>query len=47
MHQTWSFAVQRARDMVKYVNIYSQHLISATTVEPLLKVTTIHLCLHL
>ncbi len=37
MHQTWSFAVKRAHDIVKYVNIYSQHLTSAT-VEPLLKV---------
>ena len=38
MHQTWSFAVKRAHYIVKYVNIYSQHLTSAT-VEPLLKVT--------
>ena len=37
MHQTWSFAVKRAHYIVKYVNIYSQHLTSAT-VEPLLKV---------
>lgn len=38
MHQTWGFAVKRARDIVKYVNIYSQHLTSAT-VEPSLKVS--------
>lgn len=38
MRQTWSFAVKRAHDIVKYVKIYSQHLTSAT-VEPLLKVT--------
>ncbi|KAJ7382631.1 hypothetical protein OS493_033687 [Desmophyllum pertusum] len=36
MRQTWSFAVKRAHDIVEYVNIYSQHLTSAT-VEPLLK----------
>ena len=37
MHRTWSFAVKRARDVVKYVNLYSQHLISGS-VEPSLKV---------
>ena len=37
MRQTWSFVVKRAHDVVKYVNIYSQYLISGS-VEPLLKV---------
>ena len=37
MHQTWDFAIERAHDVVKYVNVYSGHLISAT-MEPSLKV---------
>lgn len=45
MRQTWSFAVKRAHDIVKYVNIYSQHLTSAT-VEPLLKVSVLFICLQ-
>ena len=39
MRQTWTFAAKRAHDMVKYVNIYTKHLVSATTAEPALKVT--------
>ena len=39
MRQTWTFAAKRARDMVKYVNIYTKHLVSATTAERALKVT--------
>ncbi|XP_022802556.1 vacuolar protein sorting-associated protein 13D-like isoform X2 [Stylophora pistillata] len=36
IRQTWSFAVKRASDVVKYVNLYSQHLITGS-VEPSLK----------
>ena len=39
LRQTWTFAAKRAHDMVKYVNIYTKHLVSATTAEPALKVT--------
>lgn len=39
MRQTWTFAAKRAHDMVKYVNIYTKHLVSAATAEPALKVT--------
>lgn len=39
MRQTWTFAAKRAHDMVKYVNIYTKYLVSATAAEPALKVT--------
>ena len=43
MQRTWSFAVKRARDVVKYVNLYSQHLISGS-VEPSIKVHVHFIC---
>ena len=39
MRQTWTFAANRAHGMVKYVNMYTKHLVSATIAEPALKVT--------
>ena len=44
IRQTWSFAVKRASDVVKYVNLYSQHLITGS-VEPSLKVHMYSICI--